>query len=106
MHGTRETFGDRSAAVIEVMRVLDAVIATMQSDAPRIEFVMSMEKLPQRRLACSRCGAAFECGSGGGDGDACWCMDERYRLPMPEAGAGDCLCPACLRAEAAKGRTA
>jgi hypothetical protein len=33
-------------------------------------------------------------------------MDESYRLPMPEAGAGDCLCPACLRAEAAKGRTA
>jgi len=59
------------------------------------------QQLPLRRLACARCGAAFECGSTGADG-SCWCMDESYRLPMPEAGAGDCLCPACLRAEAAK----
>ena len=59
------------------------------------------QQLPLRRLACARCGTAFECGSAGADG-TCWCMDESYRLPMPEAGAGDCLCPACLRAEAAK----
>lgn len=69
------------------------------------------QRLPLRRLACARCGAAFECGSGGSEGAACWCMDESYRLPMPEAGAGDCLCPACLRAQAleqqaAKERTA
>jgi len=59
-------------------------------------------RLALRRLACARCGTAFECGS---DGAVCWCMDESYRLPMPEAGAGDCLCPVCLRAMAAKERT-
>ena len=58
------------------------------------------QRLPLRRLACARCGSAFDCGSGGSNG-ACWCMDEDYRLPMSEASAGDCLCPACLRAEAA-----
>ena len=47
-----------------------------------------------RRLACARCGAAFECGLGG----ECWCAAEPYRLPMPPAGESeDCLCPACLR---------
>jgi hypothetical protein len=58
------------------------------------------QRLPLRRLACARCGTSFECGSGGNEG-ACWCMDESYRLPMPEAGASDCLCPDCLRAKAA-----
>jgi hypothetical protein len=52
--------------------------------------------LPLRQLSCARCGAAFACGSGGKDG--CWCMDEASRLPMPAANAGDCVCPACLRA--------
>ena len=51
-----------------------------------------------RRLACARCGAAFECGAAAG---ACWCADEQFRLPMPKDGSEDCLCPACLRAEAA-----
>jgi hypothetical protein len=67
---------------------------------------LAEQRLPLRRLACARCGTAFECGGGGSDGNACWCMDESYQLPMPEAGAGDCLCQDCLRAEAAKGRTA
>jgi hypothetical protein len=58
------------------------------------------QRLPLRRLVCARCGTSFECGSGGSEG-ACWCMDESYRLPMPEAGASDCFCPACLRAMAA-----
>ena len=54
-----------------------------------------------RRLACARCGAAFECGVATG---ACWCFAEEFRLPMPAAGsAADCLCPACLRKAA--GRT-
>jgi hypothetical protein len=53
-----------------------------------------------RRLACARCGTAFECGSGGSDG-TCWCVDETYRLPMPADAAEDCMCPACLRAAAA-----
>jgi hypothetical protein len=53
---------------------------------------------PPRRLACARCGAVFECRSGGG----CWCADEPYRLPLTAAGAAeDCLCPACLRKAAA-----
>jgi hypothetical protein len=50
-----------------------------------------------RRLACGRCGAAFECGAASG---ACWCAEEQFRLPMPQDGE-DCLCPQCLRAAAA-----
>lgn len=46
-----------------------------------------------RRLACARCGAAFDCSLGGG----CWCADEPYRVPMPAVVGEDCLCPACLR---------
>ena len=68
---------------------------------------LAERSMPLRRLACARCGTAFDCGSGGSEA-ACWCMDEAYRLPMPEASGGDCLCPACLRAAAAaaKERTA
>jgi len=52
-----------------------------------------------RALTCAQCGAAFTCSSDA----ACWCAAEPYRLPMPEAdAAGDCLCPACLRAKAAQ----
>ncbi|MSO67440.1 MAG: hypothetical protein EXR03_09250 [Pseudolabrys sp.] len=50
-----------------------------------------------RKLACARCGAAFECGLGG----ECWCAAEPYRLPVTDAAAEDCLCPACLRKAAA-----
>ena len=56
--------------------------------------------LPLRRLACARCGAAFECGTGGANG-ACWCMDEAVRMPMPDRAGEDCLCPNCLRAAGA-----
>jgi hypothetical protein len=53
-----------------------------------------------RQLSCARCGAAFECGSAAGK---CWCAEEDFRLPMPAADSGeDCLCPACLRAAAAR----
>jgi hypothetical protein len=51
-----------------------------------------------RRLVCVQCGTAFDCTLGG----PCWCSAEPYRLPMLEAGTEDCLCPACLRAEAAR----
>jgi hypothetical protein len=44
-----------------------------------------------RRLACSRCGAEFDCNPGG----ACWCMDETVRMPMPAEGE-TCLCRDCL----------
>ena len=49
-----------------------------------------------QRLACARCGTAFDCALGG----ECWCLAEPYRLSVPDAGAADCLCPACLRAAA------
>jgi hypothetical protein len=53
-----------------------------------------------RRLACARCGAAFDCGAATG---ACWCAAEDVRLPMPAAGSTeDCLCPACLRKAAGR----
>ncbi|MFN3657475.1 MAG: cysteine-rich CWC family protein [Pseudolabrys sp.] len=54
--------------------------------------------LEPRRLACARCGAAFDCRLEGG----CWCNDEAFRLPLPTAAAEDCLCPTCLRALAAE----
>ena len=54
--------------------------------------------VPLQRLACARCGTSFECGARAG---ACWCMDEAYRLPMPDAADATCLCPTCLRAAAA-----
>ncbi|MGE0061989.1 MAG: cysteine-rich CWC family protein [Xanthobacteraceae bacterium] len=44
-------------------------------------------------IACPRCGTVFGCAPAG----ACWCMDEDFRLPMPDAAAAGCLCPACLR---------
>jgi hypothetical protein len=50
-----------------------------------------------RRLACARCGAAFDCGLGAD----CWCAAEPYRLAMTASAADDCLCPACLRQAAA-----
>jgi hypothetical protein len=52
-----------------------------------------------RRLACARCGAAFECAPGGD----CWCAAEPYKLPLTAAGEiEDCLCPTCLRKAAAE----
>jgi hypothetical protein len=57
---------------------------------------------PPRRLACARCGTAFDCGLGG----ECWCAAEPYRLPLTAAGeTEDCLCPACLRKAAALTQT-
>lgn len=51
----------------------------------------------QRTLACPRCGTPFTCDLSG----RCWCMDEAIKLPLPKEGE-DCLCPACLRAEATR----
>jgi hypothetical protein len=57
------------------------------------------DKPPARRKTCARCGIAFECSTG----CCCWCAAEPYRLPMPAPGsAEDCMCPACLCAEAAR----
>jgi len=52
----------------------------------------SSESPATRRLACARCGTAFDCRLGGG----CWCAAEPYRLPMTKALIEDCLCPECL----------
>jgi hypothetical protein len=60
---------------------------------------VGLQPMPQgRRPSCPQCGAAFDC-SPGGD---CWCATEPFRLPMPQAGTEDCLCPGCLRAAAAR----
>ena len=56
--------------------------------------------IPPRRLACARCGAAFDCGLGGD----CWCAAEPTQLPLPDGAAEDCLCPACLRKAAETNR--
>jgi hypothetical protein len=74
-------------------------LATMTPNNETMTTVPTESKLPLRRLACARCGAAFNCGAGAGSG--CWCMDEGYHLPMPDVAGEDCLCPACLRAAAA-----
>jgi hypothetical protein len=56
-----------------------------------------------RKLACARCGAAFDCSLEGG----CWCAAEPYRMPLSAtAAAEDCLCPACLRKAAAAAKSA
>jgi hypothetical protein len=55
-------------------------------------------RLPPRRLACARCGTAFECCASSG---ACWCFDEAYRMPMPVDAGENCLCPKCLHTAAA-----
>ncbi|MCW5692008.1 MAG: cysteine-rich CWC family protein [Pseudolabrys sp.] len=55
---------------------------------------------PRRSMTCGRCGAAFDCGSGGRDG-GCWCADVPLRMPLPSGTNEDCLCPACLRRTAA-----
>jgi len=59
--------------------------------------LMQTDSPARRRLACARCGVTFDCSLGGD----CWCAGEPYRLPMPDEGKQDCLCPACLRAAAA-----
>jgi len=83
--------------------VIEAVPAAGRDAAPpdadAMKSAPAKQKLPPRRLACARCGAAFDCGCGGID-SGCWCMDEGFRLPMPSAAGADCLCPACLRAAA------
>ena len=55
-----------------------------------------------RPKVCARCGAPFDCGMAGD----CWCAAEPYRLPMTNAESEDCLCPDCLRREAARAAAA
>jgi Cysteine-rich CWC len=66
---------------------------------PIIQDMADEHRKQPRRLACARCGAAFDCGLDAG----CWCRDEPYRLPMSQMTNEDCLCPACLRRVAAAG---
>ncbi|MEI6303600.1 MAG: cysteine-rich CWC family protein [Betaproteobacteria bacterium] len=44
---------------------------------------------------CPRCAAVFECGAKAGSA-RCWCFD----LPAVTPTSSECLCPACLAAEA------
>ena len=47
-------------------------------------------------IDCSLCGARFTCERGAG----CWCGDvqaSRDAIQLIEAGATDCVCPACLK---------
>ena len=70
----------------------------MTPDNAKMSLASTDSTVPLQRLACARCGTLFECGASAG---ACWCMEETYRLPMPDATGADCLCPGCLRAAAA-----
>ena len=69
----------------------------MTPDNAQMSLTPTDSTFPPQCLACGRCGTSFECGASAG---ACWCMDEAYRLPMPDATDAACLCPACLRAAA------
>ena len=61
--------------------------------------IEARERPAARQKTCGDCGTVFDCCTSTG----CWCSAEPYRLPMPAPGSGeDCLCPACLRAEAAR----
>ena len=57
--------------------------------------------MASREVICSACGTMFGCNPDG----PCWCAEETLRLPMPQDGTADCLCPACLR-RAAQGQAA
>jgi hypothetical protein len=78
--------------------VLEYDSSRRASGHKRVHSMTSPMPSTNRRLACARCGTAFECSPGGG----CWCDAEPYRLPMPDAATEDCLCPACLRQAAAE----
>lgn len=62
--------------------------------------IQEREHPAARAKICARCGTVFDCRAETG---GCWCADEPVYLPMPPPGAtDDCMCPTCLRAEAAK----
>jgi Cysteine-rich CWC len=73
-------------------------LPAMTPDNAKMSAAFTDSVLPLQRLCCARCGTSFECGASAG---ACWCMNESYRLPMPNASDAACLCPACLGAAAA-----
>ncbi|MDD3353204.1 cysteine-rich CWC family protein [Zoogloea sp.] len=50
---------------------------------------------------CPACGAAFTCGMNAG-ADSCWCASLPPVFAVPEAGAGQCYCPGCLKAKIAE----
>lgn len=55
----------------------------------------------EKEKRCSQCGAAFDCGGLLG----CWCRDvklDEAALAALKASYADCLCPACLKAVAAR----
>ena len=54
---------------------------------------VTLTEAAPRRLACARCGTAFDCGLGGN----CWCAAEPFRVTAAASTDEDCLCPECLR---------
>jgi hypothetical protein len=61
--------------------------------------------LLEKEKHCSKCGAAFGCGGLLG----CWCRDvklDEAALAALRASYADCLCPACLKAVAARAAVA
>ncbi|WP_035054647.1 cysteine-rich CWC family protein [Andreprevotia chitinilytica] len=78
-------------------RTIDEIAAWSQmSEAGKFAVWQRLLALPMvvKAKACSRCGSSFSCGTGGEAG-GCWCADLPHELPI--SGAGDCLCPTCLR---------
>ncbi|MDD2989200.1 MAG: cysteine-rich CWC family protein [Zoogloea sp.] len=57
---------------------------------------MERRKDEAGRNICPACGAAFTCGMEAGLAE-CWCASLPPVLAVPEAHAGQCYCPACLR---------
>jgi hypothetical protein len=90
----------RRQPVAEAQRTRSAAAATgSKGMAAEMQRDAEHARMPApRRLVCAGCGTAFDCTLGG----ECWCSAEPYRLPMPEGGGSDCLCPTCLRAAAAR----
>lgn len=93
----RSALGRRGPA--HLLQSQDATALPLQRGTRHNGPMRSQPPTP-RRLTCARCGKAFDCHLGGG----CWCAAEPYRLPMPDEAAEDCLCPACLRAAAARAK--
>ena len=57
---------------------------------------MEQQKDDPARNICPACGAAFTCGMNAGLTE-CWCASLPPVRVAPEAHAGQCYCPACLR---------
>ena len=57
---------------------------------------MAQRKEAGATNTCPACGVVFTCGVAAGMAE-CWCARLPPILAVPEAHAGQCYCPACLR---------